>query len=68
MSKNPINCYSTNLGSTDEYGAKGYVNRFEVRAEEDKSFRRSRSYVIRDINNSTEKNQLFQEEGSCYLL
>ena len=59
----------TNLGSTDEYGAKGYVNRrFEVRAEENAKTRvfvgRDRS--IRDINNNTNrKNQLFQEEGSA---
>ena len=59
----------TNLGSTDEYGAKGYVNRrFEVRAEENAKTRifvgRDRS--IRDINNSAyRKNQLFQEEGSA---
>ena len=59
----------TNLGSTDEYGAKGYVNRrFEVRAEENAKTRifvgRDRS--IRDPNNSAyRKNQLFQEEGSA---
>lgn len=59
----------TNLGSTDEYGAKGYVNRrFEVRAEENAKTRifvgRDRS--IRDPNNNTyRKNQLFQEEGSA---
>lgn len=59
----------TNLGSTDEYGAKGYVNRrFEVRAEENAKTRvfvgRDRS--IRDINNNAyRKNQLFQEEGSA---
>ena len=59
----------TNLGSTDEYGAKGYVNRrFEVRAEENAKTRvfvgRDRS--IRDSNNSAyRKNQLFQEEGSA---
>ena len=59
----------TNLGSTDEYGAKGYVNRrFEVRAEENAKTRifvgRDRS--IRDTNNSAyRKNQLFQEEGSA---
>lgn len=59
----------TNLGSTDEYGAKGYVNRrFEVRAEENAKTRifvgRDRS--IRDPNNNNyRKNQLFQEEGSA---
>ena len=59
----------TNLGSTDEYGAKGYVNRrFEVRAEENAKTRvfigRDRS--IRDTNNNNyRKNQLFQEEGSA---
>lgn len=59
----------TNLGSTDEYGAKGYVNRrFEVRAEENAKTRVfvGRDRTIRDINNNTyRKNQLFQEEGSA---
>jgi hypothetical protein len=59
----------TNLGSTDEYGAKGYLNRrFEVRAEEDA---KTRVFVGRDrtIRNADDghnrKNQLFQEEGSA---
>lgn len=57
----------TNLGSTDEYSAKGYLNRrFEVRAEENAKTRvfvgRDRS--IRDTN-TAKKNQLFQEEGSA---
>lgn len=59
----------TNLGSTDEYGAKGYVNRrFEVRAEENAKTRVfvGRDRTIRDLNNNAyRKNQLFQEEGSA---
>ena len=57
----------TNLGSTDEYGAKGYVNRrFEVRAEENA---KTRIFVGRDRSiremKPNDKNQLFQEEGSA---
>lgn len=57
----------TNLGSTDEYGAKGYVNRrFEVRAEENA---KTRIFVGRDRTirkmEPNDKNQLFQEEGSA---
>lgn len=57
----------TNLGSTDEYGAKGYLNRrFEVRAEENA---KTRVFVGRDRTirkmNPNDKNQLFQEEGSA---
>lgn len=59
----------TNLGSTDEYSAKGYVNRrFEVRAEENAKTRVfvGRDRTIRDFNSSNNrKNQLFQEEGSA---
>lgn len=59
----------TNLGSTDEYGAKGYLNRrFEVRAEEDAKTRVfvGRDRTIRNTDNSSNrKNQLFQEEGSA---
>lgn len=57
----------TNLGSTNEYGAKGYLNRrFEVRAEEDAKTRPfvGRDRTIREIKPS-DKNQLFQEEGSA---
>lgn len=57
----------TNLGSTNEYGAKGYLNRrFEVRAEEDAKTRPfvGRDRTIREIGPS-DKNQLFQEEGSA---
>ena len=57
----------TNLGSTDEYGAKGYVNRrFEVRAEENAKTRIfvGRDRTIREMN-PNDKNQLFQEEGSA---
>ena len=57
----------TNLGSTDEYGAKGYVNRrFEVRAEENAKTRIfvGRDRTIREIK-PNDKNQLFQEEGSA---
>ena len=59
----------TNLGSIDEYSAKGYVNRrFEVRAEENAKTRVfvGRDRTIRDFNSSNNrKNQLFQEEGSA---
>lgn len=59
----------TNLGSTDEYGAKGYLNRrFEVRAEEDAKTRVfvGRDRTIRNADDSSNrKNQLFQEEGSA---
>lgn len=57
----------TNLGSTDEYGAKGYVNRrFEVRAEENAKTRVfvGRDRTIREMK-PNDKNQLFQEEGSA---
>ena len=57
----------TNLGSTDEYGAKGYVNRrFEVRAEENAKTRIfvGRDRTIREMK-PNDKNQLFQEEGSA---
>ena len=57
----------TNLGSTDEYGAKGYLNRrFEVRAEEDAKTRVfvGRDRTIREMK-PNDKNQLFQEEGSA---
>lgn len=57
----------TNLGSTDEYGAKGYLNRrFEVRAEENAKTRVfvGRDRTIREMN-PNDKNQLFQEEGSA---
>jgi len=57
----------TNLGSTDEYGAKGYLNRrFEVRAEENAKTRVfvGRDRTIREMK-PNDKNQLFQEEGSA---
>lgn len=57
----------TNLGSTDEYGAKGYLNRrFEVRAEENAKTRVfvGRDRTIREMK-PDDKNQLFQEEGSA---
>lgn len=57
----------TNLGSTDEYGAKGYLNRrFEVRAEENAKTRVfvGRDRTIREMK-LNDKNQLFQEEGSA---
>ena len=57
----------TNLGSTDEYGSKGYVNRrFEVRAEENAKTRIfvGRDRTIREMK-PNDKNQLFQEEGSA---
>ena len=56
-----------NLGSTDEYGAKGYLNRrFEVRAEENAKTRVfvGRDRTIREMK-PNDKNQLFQEEGSA---
>ena len=57
----------TNLGSTNEYGAKGYLNRrFEVRAEENAKTRVfvGRDRTIREMK-PNDKNQLFQEEGSA---
>lgn len=57
----------TNLGSTNEYGAKGYLNRrFEVRAEENAKTRIfvGRDRTIREMK-PNDKNQLFQEEGSA---
>lgn len=57
----------TNLGSIDEYGAKGYLNRrFEVRAEENAKTRVfvGRDRTIREMK-PNDKNQLFQEEGSA---
>ena len=57
----------TNLGSTDEYSAKGYLNRrFEVRAEENAKTRVfvGRDRTIREMK-PNDKNQLFQEEGSA---